>query len=143
MNQIFKYKETVQLYHVDGASMLFYGQLFFILHNAFAAFLKKHNFSIRDRLVKQDFFFPVVHTEANYSKSVFVGDEIDIDLFIERIGTTSFTVAYHLSSKGVSIGDAKIVHAGIDAKSKTKIELPIEFKSVLEEFLREEKPCSI
>ena len=136
MNQIFKYQEKVQLYHVDAASMLFYGQLFFILHNAFAAFLQKEGFSIRDRLINKDFFIPVVHASANYSKPLSVGDEIEIDLSVEKIGASSFTVFFDLFSKGESIGDARIIHAAIDTKQQTKIELPAEFRQAIEKYIK-------
>ena len=131
MNRAFKFKQTIQLYHVDAASILFYGQLFFLIHNALDAFLNEIDFSIKDRLKKKDFFYPVVHVEANYSKPLTVGDVLEMELSVEKIGTTSFTIAYALFCKGEVVGDAKTVHVSISPKEHVKVALPKELKEIL------------
>ena len=119
------------------ASILFYGQLFFILHNSLDAFLNEIGFSIKERLSKKDFFFPIVHTEANYTKPLFVGDLLEINLSIKKISESSFTVYYALSCQGVSVGDAQTVHVAVNASDHSKMNISDEFKKVLQKYLIE------
>ena len=51
--------------------------------------------------------------------------ELEIQLKVERIGNTSFTICYHfLNAKGVEVAFAKTVSVAVDKKTLRKIALP-------------------
>lgn len=134
MGKIFHYQERVELHHIDGAGILFFGQLFFLVHNAFAAFLRENHCSIKDRLDKKDFFFPVVHADADYLNPIRLDDELDIQLTVNKIGTSSFSIACDILVKGKKMATAHVIHAVIDTSHFQKLELPPSFKATLAEY---------
>lgn len=139
MPEIFKHKETVQLYHVDGVRRLFYGQLFFLNHNALSAFLKKIGYSLSDCLDQKGFQFPVVHVEGNYYKPLCLDEEVVISICVLKIGTTSFTLEYSLVTSGELVADAKTVHVLINDKTEEKITIPRDLRKILESYLKKEE----
>src|SRR5690348_7332803 len=126
MNKVFSHIEKIQLYHVDAAGLIFYGQLFSLTHNTFSAFLESHQISIKERLEKQDYFFPVVHVNANYLKPIRLEDVLKIEMSIEAIKESSFSIRYQLFNKDILMASVLIVHVAIDAKSHTKRDIPKE-----------------
>jgi 1,4-dihydroxy-2-naphthoyl-CoA hydrolase len=84
-------------------------------------------------LKKRGYFLPIVHAESDYKAPLFVGDEIAISVKVGHIGTSSFTFVYEIHNhKGVLVGTAKTVHVTINKKTKKKLSLPKDFRSVLE-----------
>ena len=134
MNQVYTFKKRVELYHVDGANILFYGQIFYFTHDAFAEFLREFGFSIKDRLEKRDFVFPVVHAEADYKGLIFLDDEVDIELSVDKIGDSSFSICYKMRVANNKVASANVVHAVIDGKTLEKKTIPDAFKQILEKY---------
>ncbi len=137
MNKVFSHLEKIQLYHVDAAGLIFYGQLFSITHNTFSAFLEHHQISIKERLEKKDYFFPVVHVDANYLKPIRLEDVLKIEMTIEGIKESSFSIRYQLFNKDLLVANVLIVHVAIDAKSHTKQDIPGPLRAVLEGHLKQ------
>ena len=72
---------------------------------------------------------PIVHAESDYKLPLFVGDVIEIQVTIEKVGTTSFTFVYKLINADQKIvGTARTVHVTIDNKTRKKIPLPKEMR---------------
>ncbi len=130
----FKTEQTVELYQVDGANILFYAQIFLMAHQALASFLRKNGYSIKDRLEKRDFVFPVVHAEADYKKPLMLDDVVTIDLVISQINTSSFEVHFSFYKEGALAATAQVIHATIDAQTHSTQILPPDFKIFLESY---------
>ena len=123
---------SIRLYDTDAAGILFYGSQFKIAHDIFSAFLNKIGFSLRDRVTNKDFYFPIVHTEADYMKTLIVGDPIEVALTVENVGNTSFILLYEIfTPDGELAGTAKTVHVTVAASDLKKIKIPEEFKKQL------------
>ncbi len=131
MEKTYLYQKRIELYHLDGAGILFYGHLFIIIHDAFAEFLREHHLSIQERLSKRDYFFPVVHAEADYFKPILLDDLVDIHLNILEIKDSSFKVGYKLYVSKVQVATANIVHACIQPSEFQKIAVPQEMRKQL------------
>lgn len=131
MGNTYHYQKRIELYHLDGAALIFYGQLFFIVHDAFADFLREHHLSIQERLSKKDYFFPVVHAEADYFKPILLDDLVDIYLNIVEINNSSFKVGYKLFVSKVQVAKANVIHACIQPPEFQKIAIPQEMRKLL------------
>lgn len=131
MAKAYHYQKRIELYHLDGAQIIFYGQLFYIIHDAFAQFLRDHKLSIKDRLNSLDYVFPVVHTEANYLKPIVLDDVVDIEQTVGKIGEKAFRLNYSLKVNGFEVANASVIHAMVDPKNMQTIEIPKEFLAVL------------
>lgn len=129
---MFTYKTTVKMYDTDAAGILFFGNQFKWIHEAYEEFLESINFSFSN-ILKTDFFVPIVHAEADYKSPLSVGDRITIQVKIEKIGQTSFTVAYNVldTNNHITVGTAKTVHVTVDKKTRKKIPLPADFRAAL------------
>ena len=132
---MFSYKTTVKMHDTDAAGILFFGNQFKMIHDAYEALLESIGFSFTILLRKTNFFIPIIHAEADYKSPLFVGDLVTIEVTIEKIGHTSFIVNYALRDRRDKlVGTAKTVHVAVNAKSHKKIALPSKFREALTEF---------
>lgn len=134
---MFTYRTTIRMHHTDAAGRLFFGHQFAIAHEAYEEFLKQAGLPFADILRVKSYFLPIVHTEADYKKQLFVGDIIDIGVKVMRIGRTSFTIGYDLKDPhGQSVGMVSTTHVSVDKKNQQKIFLPPDLKTALERFTK-------
>lgn len=137
MSKNYRYQKCIELYHLDGAQILFYGQLFYLLHDAFAQFLRDHHLSIKDRLINKDYFFPVVHAEADYLKPIGLDDVLEINLGVLQIGDSSFKIGYKLCVDNNLVATAHVIHACIDPQTFHKKPIPQKMREELQHYLLE------
>jgi 1,4-dihydroxy-2-naphthoyl-CoA hydrolase len=133
---VFTITYRVKLADTDASGLLFFGSQFRIAHDAFEAFAHSSGLSVGEVLRERDFLLPIVHAEANYLAPSAVGDELRIEVRAERVGDSSFTLAYRLiSPHGHDVGTVRIVHAAIDKKTRLKRSLPDDLRARLQEHL--------
>ncbi len=126
------YQTTVKMHDTDAAGILFFGNQFKWIHDAYEVLLEKAGFGFATILRKTNFFIPIVHAESDYKLPLFVGDRITITVTVERVGRSSFVFAYQIrSAKNQIVGTAKTVHVSTDKKTRKKIPLPPKLKRVL------------
>lgn len=78
------------------------------------------------------FFFVIVHCEADYLAPLKLGDHLDIHMYVEHIGRTSFTFCYNIYKKdGLEAGTAKTVHVAIDKETGKKVAIPSMLLEIL------------
>jgi 1,4-dihydroxy-2-naphthoyl-CoA hydrolase len=125
----------IQLHDTDAAGILFFANQFRIVHDVYERFMGRLGFGFRDRFEKRDFIIPIVHAEADFSRPLRVGDDIEITLSVGRVGQTSFILNYHLTDlEGRTVGKAVTVHVTIDPDTGVKIDLPDAFRRKLAEW---------
>lgn len=129
----------VRMHDVDLAGILYFPRQFRFAHDAFEDFLASDGITFNQIFCQEDFVFVVVHAEADYLAPLRVGDTLDVSVVIKAIGTTSFTVAYEIrKNKNDLVGTAQTVHVTLEAKARTKIPIPKQFREFLEEHLQKE-----
>ena len=114
-----KYK--VRLRDTDATGVLYFTEQLRMALDA----LDDH-FPLQNILKSNDLLLPIVHVEADYFSPLRVGDEVEISLNIEKIGTTSFSIGYlfldPLTKK--KVGFVKIVHVVTSRKEGTPLPIP-------------------
>jgi 1,4-dihydroxy-2-naphthoyl-CoA hydrolase len=90
-------------------------------------------FSLRSLLEKEAFLMPIVHAEADYFAPLRVGDEVEITLSCEKLGTTSFTLGYRFydPKRQKEVGKASIVHVVISKETGKSIPVPSHLQALL------------
>ena len=126
----FTHSVKVELFDTDACGIIFYSQLFQLAHRAFSAFLESRGVSIQERIKKQDYFFPVVHAEADYLAPIYTDDILKIEVKVEKLGNSSLTMSYAFHKDDEVVAKALVVHVSID-KNKQKIGLPRSFCEAL------------
>ena len=75
-------------------------------------------------ITKGDFLMPVVHAEVDFRLPLFVGDEVEMHLSLEEIGTSSFMLQTRCLKGGVEAATTKIIHVVIGKESGKAIPIP-------------------
>lgn len=117
----------------DHAQIVYYPRFFHFFHCAFEDFFDQQGHPYR-LCLDEGVGWPAVHAEADYARPVRFGDELVIDVSIERLGRTSATFLY----VGTRAGDeapcvrGKIVVACLDMQAFTSREIPEKYRALFE-----------
>lgn len=129
---MFTYQTSVKLHHTDSAGLLFFAHQLTLVHDAYEGFMEAAGVSFHYVLKEADYLLAIVRAEADYTRPLSVGDRLQIHLSVERIGNTSFTLAYEIrSSDEQTVGRARTVHVCMDKGSRQKRNLPEALKAAL------------
>ena len=80
--------------------------------------------------------YPRVRVEADYKAPIVCDDQLDIHVWVDRIGTASYTMAYSIRKGEVEAAAAKLVIACMSVKTKKGHPLPAELVEKLHPFVR-------
>jgi 1,4-dihydroxy-2-naphthoyl-CoA hydrolase len=126
----------VRMNDTDMAGILYFANQFRFVHDAWEDLVESENISFQTVLLSSDFLFVIVHVEADYLAPLNVGDHLDIHVEVEKIGTTSFQMVYHIYKKDKTlVGRAKTTHVTIDKHIRKKIPIPASLKQLLHKYL--------
>jgi YbgC/YbaW family acyl-CoA thioester hydrolase len=130
-----EHTHIIKLHETDAAGIMFFGNVFSIVHDVYEVMLNRMGFTFRKRWDEQEFLLPLVHAEADYFQPLRPGDKITVALRVEKIGTTSFVLGYNLTRDGKPVGKARTAHVAVDPITFEKKSLSPAFKKHLEEEL--------
>jgi 1,4-dihydroxy-2-naphthoyl-CoA hydrolase len=129
----FKYRTSIRLHDTDAAGHLYFASYLRLAHEAFEAFLDSADIGLGYILRESDYLMPVVHVEADYKRSIFLGEPVDVLVKASHIGKTSFSISYEFSEgDGEEVAAAKIIHVVVDKESREKRPIPKELYSALQ-----------
>ncbi len=133
---MFTYNTSVKLHDTDAAGLLFFGHQFKMAHDAYESFMEQIGFAFAGIIRDSDFLVAIVRAEADFTAQLNVGDRLEIDLSAEKLGETSYTLAYELKKADGSVaGAVRTVHVCIDKTTRQKRPLPEELRQALEAHL--------
>lgn len=136
---MYTYQTKIKLHETDAAGLLFFSNQFKIIHDAYEGLLENLGFGFAQLIRDKEFFLPIVHAESDYKLPLFVGDLIEVQVLVEKVGKTSFTLSYKLLDTSQRIvGLAQTVHVTIDKATRKKIPLPSDLRSKIEQVLTED-----
>ena len=73
-----------------------------------------------------------MHAEADFTNPLGVDDRVTVHMTCERVGETSFTLAYRIVDReGREACRARIVHAAIDKATGGTVPVPDEVRAAL------------
>lgn len=129
---MFIFQTTIRLHHTDAAGLLFFAEQFKLAHDAYETFMESIGYPFAPLLKTSAYLLPIVHAEADFGAALNTGDKITIQLLAERIGDTSFTLAYALLRNGSEpVGSVKTVHVLIDKRTGQSLALLPDLRSKL------------
>lgn len=128
-------KNCIRLHDVDVAGRLYFPRQFRLVHEALEDFMESEERPFRQLLEEGNYFYVVARCESNYYAPLMVGDRVEVHLYTETIGSTSFTLCYHIFKEGTMTGDAKTVMVSLDRKTGKKVTNPQELKNILRKHL--------
>ena len=123
---------VVKLRDTDAAGVLFFGNYFHIIHDAYEVFLESIEFSMSYIINESPVWLLIAHAEADYKKPLGVGDPITIEIEVGKIGKASFTLKYSVKGPdGTLFAQLKTTHVAVDRKSQKSIRLPESIRDSL------------
>lgn len=130
-------KNKVRMHDTDMAGILYFPRQFRFAHDALEDFVESEGMTFQQVFQQEKFVFVIVHAESDYYIPLHVGDSIDVHLYIERIGSTSFTVGYKIYRTPTNelVGSAKTIHVCLDTHTRKKIPIPEKLKPGLQKYL--------
>jgi YbgC/YbaW family acyl-CoA thioester hydrolase len=122
---MYKIESRIKLPDTDAAGILFYGNYFRLAHDAYEAFMDEIEFSLVHVLGDSPVLLLIAHAESDYRSSLNLGDSYTIQLKVEKIGRTSFVLAYHfISGSGETCATMKTVHVAVSKETQKPVGLP-------------------
>ncbi len=127
----------VRMDDTDAAGIIFFANQFRLVHDAWDDFLESEGHSFYKMVFEDNFLFVIVHAESDYLAPLTVGDELDIEVKVEKIGTTSLAMVYRIykSNDQSLVGTAKMVHVCLDRIHRTKQPIPDSCRALLSKHL--------
>lgn len=122
-HMVFEYRFKLRLHDVDHAGAMFFARLFVHAHDAYESFMA-HLGADLPGLIGGGTHLPVAHAAADYLSPMRHGDEIAVELAVERLGHTSFTVGYAFRGDGGACARVNTVHVFVDPRSGRPAPLP-------------------
>lgn len=132
---MFIHKLTAQVHDTDAAGVIYFANFYRMAHTTYEAFMESIGFSIRYFLDEAPCLPLIVHSQADYKKPIRTGDKLTIELVVERVGNSSYGLAYRIREHNDElVADLKTVHVTVSKKTSGKMPLPADFKKKLLEF---------
>ena len=134
---MYRHKLTAQVHDTDAAGVIYFANFYRMAHSTYETFMESIGFSIRYFLDQADTIPLIVHSEADYKKSVRTGDKLTVELKVEKVGSSSYVLAYKIFNDADEIvASLKTVHVSVDKEKRTKVPLPEKFKDPLLGFFK-------
>lgn len=129
-------KNKVRMHDTDMAGILYFARQFRFAHDALEDFIESRGMTFHQLFKREKFVFVIVHCEADYFLPLAVGDDLEVHLAVEKVGTTSFTLYYKIYNRDKKlVGTVKTVHVCLDSGTRAKIPIPDHFRKDLEKFI--------
>jgi len=75
--------------------------------------------------------YPRVRVEAEYTAALLYEDEVDIAVTVDRVGRSSYTLAFSVEKAGVPAARARITVVSMDVASQRSCPLPPRLAAAL------------
>jgi YbgC/YbaW family acyl-CoA thioester hydrolase len=109
---------------LDAAGIAYYPNLVNFLHEAFEDFFAGHVGRPYPEVYREGIGFPTVKVEMEFLRPVHYGDQVEIQVEVERVGRSSVQIAYRGSVRGNPVFRARNIAVVVDMKSFRPMALP-------------------
>lgn len=133
---LFSIRRRIGFDHCDPAGIVFFVEFFRMCNALFEEwFTDGLGLSFSDEFFERDHMFPLVHTEADFSKALRMGDEIEISLVLARLGRSSIDYTCIGRSGGEEVFRIRLVNALGRRSEGRAIEIPPYMRAPMEAYL--------
>ena len=125
---------TVRFGDEDRAGVVYFPRYFDFFHRAFEDFFRNAGRPFREVIEQDGIGWPVVRAEADFKSSVSVGDDLRLELSLEKLGRRSSTFRYdgwRESDGGLVVRGATTVVC-VDVTSFEPRDIPPAYRQMFE-----------
>ena len=118
----------------DAAGILFFGNYIKLAHIIYEEFMENIGFSLCDIIDNAEILILIVHTEADFKKSMHLGDRYELSVKVSKIGNSSFILSYTFTSDNTVTATAETVHVTVDKASNKPVGLSPQLVEQLKQY---------
>ena len=134
--QPFEYRYVLPLHEVDAAGVAFFAHAFRHAHDTYEAFMVDLGMSLQGLLSEGLYRLPLVHCEADFLAPIRHGDQVRVELRVESLGNSSFTLGYRFSTAtGEPLVRVITRHVLVGIRSGRAVALPAQMRLRLQEYV--------
>jgi acyl-CoA thioester hydrolase len=126
----FSHYSRIRFVDTDATRRIHYTALLRHFEAAEEEFMRSIGWPYAD-IERRDESYPRVHVEADYIGALNYDDEIDTQVSVARVGEKSYTLLFHVTTRGILAGKGKIVAACMDKRTQRSRPLPEAFAAAL------------
>jgi len=135
----FSTRITVRFGDTDPAGLVYYPNIFHYFHIALEEFFAARCGISYPRLMADERIgFPTVSTQAEFFVPLVYGDEVDVEMFVSRVGNTSATFEYRAlrASDQTLCVQATQIHVAMNLDTRRPLSLPAKYRRAFAESAR-------
>lgn len=126
--------QRVKIHDADAAGILFFAHYIKIAHDVYEEFMAEIENSLSYIINESPYLLLIVHSEADYKKSLKYGEEFMVELTANKLGKTSFELNYRfINSSEELAAEVKTTHVSVDRDKIKPIALDEDLKKKLDE----------
>jgi YbgC/YbaW family acyl-CoA thioester hydrolase len=137
MSGAFTKPVTIRFEHTDAEGIMFFGNIYRIVHDVYEDFAKHLGFEYKEWFQNAKWGAPLRKSECEYFAPLRPGHTYDVEVSIPTIGESSFTSRYVVTSNGKQHAVVNLVHAFVDRAARTKTAIPSEIRGRLQAYQSE------
>ena len=128
----------------DHAQIVYYPRFFDFFHQAFEDFFTDQGHPYREVLDVDRAGWPAVHAEADHKHPLRFGDVLELDLWLERIGTSAATFSYRgrRQADNVDIVTGRVTVACVHLDTFKSQPIPDKYRALFERHATPPTPLS-
>ena len=123
----FSARITVRFADADPAGLVYYPAIFHYFHVAMEEFFAaRAGVSYAQLMAEERLGFPTVKVEAEFLAPLFYGDEVEVEVSVARVGTSSVTFEYaaRRASDATLCARSRQVHAAMSLDTRRAVPVP-------------------
>lgn len=129
---VFEHRLSVPFQDIDAAGIVFFAHLFRYAHEAYEHFMQQSGCSLQQLIAEGSYLLPLVHAEADYRRPLRHADRLEIELRLQKLGHTSFTLGYRvLGEDQAEHASLETVHVALDRTTHQPVTLPDSLRKAL------------
>jgi 1,4-dihydroxy-2-naphthoyl-CoA hydrolase len=124
-------RRSVRFQDVDAAGIVFYPRVLEYFSDAYMMALSERGLDMPGLIGRGELKLPLVHAEADYLLPLRFGDALDVDVLAAKLGDTSFSMGYRITTSGRVAAVGQTVHVCIDPVSFRPRHVPDELRKAV------------
>lgn len=131
----FNTRIRVRFGDADPAGLVYYPVIFHYFHIALEEFFGARCGISYDRLIRDERLgFPTVKSEAEFFAPMIYGDEVDVEIFVSRIGRSSAVFEYRATraSDATLCARSTNVHVCMNMDTRRAVPIPDKYREAFQ-----------
>jgi 1,4-dihydroxy-2-naphthoyl-CoA hydrolase len=131
---MYVYPTHIGMRDTDAAGVVFFARYYALVHEAYEAWLRSHGIDVGAILREGRYALPVVHSECDYRRPLWCGEEIRIETTVREARRRTYAINFRIvCADGRVAAEGHTVHAAVNMQTGKSMVLPEDVRKALAE----------